>query len=49
MNDLGDDGVCCDNGKGFVSLYKDGVEVFDSNLYGQFGYKDSATFVLTAP
>ncbi len=47
MNDLGGDGVCCDDGKGFFSLYHDEVELVDSN--GQFGYKNSTIFVLASP
>jgi hypothetical protein len=44
MHDSGSDGVCCDDGKGFFSLYKDGVEVVDSN--GKFGDNHSTMFVL---
>mmetsp|Transcript_13586 Transcript_13586/g.19344 ORF Transcript_13586/g.19344 Transcript_13586/m.19344 type:complete len:119 (+) Transcript_13586:201-557(+) len=47
MHDLGGEGICCDNGKGFFSLYKNGVEVVDSN--GQFGTKNSTVFVLSSP
>ncbi len=47
LHDDGNDGVCCNDGKGFFSLYKNGVEVVDSN--GQFGNKNSATFVLSPP
>jgi len=47
MHDLGGDGVCCDDGKGFFSLYKNGVEVVDSN--GQFGNKNSTVFVVSSP
>ncbi|KAL7449083.1 hypothetical protein ACHAWC_001181 [Mediolabrus comicus] len=44
MHDSSNDGICCDNGRGFYSLYKDGVEVVDSN--GQYGYNESTIFVL---
>jgi hypothetical protein len=44
MHDSSSDGICCDNGRGFYSLYKDGVEVVDSN--GQYGYNESTIFVL---
>lgn len=47
MHDLGGEGICCDNGKGFFSLYKNGAEVVDSN--GQFGTKNSKVFVLSSP
>jgi hypothetical protein len=47
LHDDGNDGVCCNDGKGFFSLYKNGVEVVDSS--GQFGSKNSATFVLSSP
>ena len=47
MHDLGGDGVCCDDGKGFFSLYKNGVEVVDSN--GEFGNKNSTVFVVSSP
>lgn len=47
LHDDGNDGVCCNDGKGFFSLYKNGVQVVDSN--GQFGNKNSATFVLSSP
>lgn len=44
MHDSFNDGICCGNGRGFYSLYNDGVEVVDSN--GQYGYKDSTIFLL---
>lgn len=44
MHDSFGDGICCGNGRGFFSLYKDGVEVVDSN--GQYGYNESTIFVL---
>lgn len=47
IHDSGGDGVCCNAGKGFFSLYRNGVEVVDSN--GQYGNNNSAAFVLSSP
>ncbi|KAL3805955.1 hypothetical protein ACHAW5_002491 [Stephanodiscus triporus] len=44
MLDDGGDGVCCDNGKGFFLLSKDGKTIMNSN--GEFGAESSTVFVL---
>jgi len=44
MLDAGGDGVCCNNGKGFFLLSKDGKLIMNSN--GDFGAESSVVFVL---
>jgi hypothetical protein len=44
MLDDGGDGVCCNNGKGFFLLSKDGKTIVNSN--GDFGAESSVVFVL---
>jgi hypothetical protein len=44
MLDAGGDGVCCNNGKGFFLLSKDGKTIMNSN--GDFGAESSVVFVL---
>jgi len=44
MFDEGEDGVCCDGGKGFFVLQKDGKTIVNSN--GEFGSVKSVDFML---
>jgi hypothetical protein len=44
MVDAGGDGLCCNNGRGFYLLSKDGKTIMNSD--GEFGSKNSVAFVL---
>ena len=44
MLDEGEDGVCCDEGKGFFVLQKDGKTIVNSD--GEFGSEKSVVFEL---
>jgi hypothetical protein len=44
MVDSGGDGLCCNNGRGFYLLSKDGKTIMNSN--GEFGSENTVAFVL---